>query len=410
MICCTRLIRGTLSLMGLALLAAPAQAAPYTLESAAARAVRDNPSLLVARASLEEAAARVLQAGVRSNPEWETEVRPNLEGREFSVSSGFSQRFPLTQRLRLEKQISESALALARMEVQLAERTLAFEVRASGVQWLALRQQQAILAKQITASRELAAAATRAAAAGESPSLEAAQLELATSQLELEILGAGTRLAALSGSLRQQMGLPPQDTISLSGSLGDPSAPTSASIQPERHLSWQMAQARENSAQQTIQLAKANRWEDLTVGVGLERSHTEDAGVGMERETMAVIRLSLPLPLKRTIAGHLAEAEAAARRSALETTAVAIRLRAEASAAQGEMKALAAQHREITGTLLPRTQTLENQFNQLAKSGQAPPGEALRTRQQRYALEASALEVLRDYHLARLRYQSAAGL
>jgi cobalt-zinc-cadmium efflux system outer membrane protein len=397
-----------LALAGSLLIMVQAPAASFSLESAADHAVKHNPSLQVARAALDEAAARVLQAGGFSNPEWETEVKPNLAGREFSVSTGISQRFPLTRRLHLEKAIAESALAIARLEVQLAERTLAFEVRAIGVQWLALHERQAILTKQTNAGRELAATATRTAATGESPPLEAAQLELAASQLSLETLQTKTRLATLTGSLRQQLGVAPGTPVTLRGTLAAPSVPPAAAIEPKRHLSWQMARARESTAQQSIQLVQANRWEDLTVGVGLERSHIDDAGVGMERETSAAVRFSLPLPLKRHIAGHLAETEAAARRTSLET-AIAARLRAEAGAAHSEMIALATLHRDIVTRLLPQTKALEDQFSKLVKNGQAPPGEVLRTRQQRFALEISALEASRDFHLARLRYQAAAG-
>lgn len=401
--------RGLLPLACPLLIMARAPAASFTLEAAVSHAIRYNPSLLVARATLDEAAARVLQAGRRSNPEWEIEVKPNLTGREFSVSSGIAQRFPLTRRLHLEKDISASALGMARMEVKLAERTLGFEVRTLGVHWLALQQHQAILAKQTGASHELAAASARTAAAGESASTEAAQLELATSQLSLETLQTNSRLATLTGSLRQQMGTSPGTPLVLTGNLSVPTLPEKPLLRPERHPSWQMAQLRESTARQNIQLVQASRWEDLTVGLGLERTHDDDAGAGMERGTAAVIRFSLPLPLKRHIAGHLAEAQAAARRTSLETGAVAARLATEADAAHDEMQALATLHGKITAKLLPETEALEKRFQQLAKAGQATLSEVLRTRQQRFALEASALDSRRDYHLARLRYESASG-
>ncbi|MDB6071012.1 MAG: TolC family protein, partial [Verrucomicrobiales bacterium] len=116
-----------------------AQARPFSPDSAAAYAIAHNPDLAVARATLDEARARVLQAGNLANPELETEVRPNLAGREFSAGITYSQRFPLTNRLRLEKALSLAAVKTAEIEIQANARTLAAEVKGVAVQGLSLK-------------------------------------------------------------------------------------------------------------------------------------------------------------------------------------------------------------------------------------------------------------------------------
>lgn len=399
------------ALLFLALLlgATSVPAATFSQESAAAYAIQHNPDLALARAAIDGATARALHAGGRNNPELEAEVRPNLAGREFSVSAGISQRFPFTHRLRMEKELSQTAISQARIEVQVAERELAFEIKSLVVQWLAVQQRQAILTKQSAASQELATATTRAAAVGETAPLEAAQLDLATSQLSLEALQLSTTAASLTSTLRAKLGAPPGETLNFTGALAAPTLTNPSSSPKPSHPARQLALNKEESARQGLPLAHAQRWEDLTVGVGYERSHIDDAGAGMERENSAVIRFSLPLPLKKNTAAHVAEAEANIRRSVLETQATTARLHHAASAALDEMKTLTDIHGQTVSKLLPQAEALEQRFTALLKSGQTTLAEVLRARQQRLALESTALDARRDFHLARLRYEAASG-
>ena len=397
----------------LALLSLPsmAGAGTYTPDSAASYALAHNPGLAAARLGVDQARARLLQAGGLSNPELESEVRPNLAGREFFLSVGFSQRFPLTHRLRLEKAVSSTGVALAESEVNAASRSLGTQVRELAIKLQALSARQEINRRQQAAARDLAAALTKAAAAGETPPLEAAQLELEVSRLAILSLQDTTERATLTGSLRPLLGCPATESIQITGTLPTPAIPPSSTVTtPAQHPDYQTALTKAEAARQAIDLARANRWEDLTVGVGYERSHNDDAGAGMERDNIAVLRFSLPLPLKKHNAGHLAEAVATAERSTLEAGATAARLRAEAAAALDEMKAFAAIYNETAAKLLPQAEALENRFNQLQKSGQATLPDVLRARQQRLTLESAGLDARRDFHLARLRYQAASGL
>src|SRR4029078_2395798 len=98
--------------------AAGLHAETFTIEGAVARAVRSNPDLTAARWGIEEARGRLWHSGRPSNPELETELKPNVRGREFSLSVGFMQKFPLTNRLFIERKVSETGLAIAEAEVR----------------------------------------------------------------------------------------------------------------------------------------------------------------------------------------------------------------------------------------------------------------------------------------------------
>ncbi len=397
-------------ILALTIVANGVMAADFTPESAAAYALQNNADLASARLGVDQAKARLLGSGLRRNPEIESEIRPNLAGREFSFSVGFSQRFPLTDRLRLEKAVSAGGVTLAENEVAGATRDLANGVRAVTLKIQALQERQGILTKQEKAARDLAASMAKTAAAGETPPLETAQLELEVSQITIMAMQLNAERASLTGALRPLLGCPPGVPIRITGSLPSPALPASSAINPSRHPSYQIALSKAEMARRSIELAKASRWEDLTVGVGYERSHQNDDPTGLGRDNLAILRFSLPLPFKKQSAGAIAESIATADRSTMEATAAAALIRAEAAGAFDEMKTLLAIHQQTTRQLLPQANELENRLTGLQKNGQAALPDVLRARQQRLAFESAALDAKRDFHLARLRYVAASGL
>ena len=98
----------------------PLRAESFTQDGAVAYALKNNPELAAARYSIGEARGRLLQSGRLANPELETDLKPNVRGREFSFGVGFVQRFPLTSRLRLERAISQAEVTAAEAEVRAA--------------------------------------------------------------------------------------------------------------------------------------------------------------------------------------------------------------------------------------------------------------------------------------------------
>jgi len=80
-----------------------AAAAAFTSESAVRHALANNVDLAAARLTVEEARGRLAKAGRLADPELESELKPDVRGREGVLGFGLTQRFPLTARLRLEK-------------------------------------------------------------------------------------------------------------------------------------------------------------------------------------------------------------------------------------------------------------------------------------------------------------------
>ena len=167
---------------------------------------------------------------------------------------------------------------------------------------------------------------------------------------------------------------------------------------------------RAEAARQTVglaQSAEAGRTSASALTASGER--TEDAPEGFSNDYFLGLKLSLPLPLWNRNEGRIAEASAAAaRRSRKPTRSPSI------SAAKPKPRAarwprsrkLVA---EIDDGLLPKAAQIEEQLRRLTAPARrrspkcsAPAPAASNSSQRR-------VDALRDYHLARVRYDAASG-
>lgn len=387
---------------------AAASAVTLPLDRAPAYAITHNPQLAAARLRIDEARGRLRQAGRFTNPELEAEYRQNVRTSEYGMEFTFKQKFPLTGRLRLEKAVSAAELAAAEAEVRNTERLLAAEVRTTAVQLLALRARHALTEKQLTNSRELTDFMTQRVRLGEAPATDAQQVDVEAAQLTADLLRLNAEQSALTASLRPLLGVPAQAAVEITGKLHEPNPADWRGATGERP-DFTAAQRQADAAQQQAALAKAQRWEDLEVGLLAGTDRTEDAPDGLQRDTMVGLRFSLPLPFWNRNEGRIAETAAAADRSRLEVDALASRLSAEATGTRAELRALAKLAVQLDAVLLPKSAQIETQLRSAYATGQAALTEVLRARDQRLQLRRQQLDALRDYHLALTRHAAATG-
>lgn len=378
------------------------------------RAVSRNPGLMAARFSVVEANGRLLQSGRPANPEIETELRPNVRGREFSFSAGFMQRFPLTNRLRLEKAVSQAEVDVAAAEVREAERLLAGEVRTAAVKILAVRAARDLRSALMAQAGEFVKAANKAADAAEGSALDAAQLELEQQQSQIELLRLEGERSSLTSTLKPLLGMNPDDALEITGSLTEPSFVTTekpAAADVRNRPDYQAAEARSEAARRNVDLQRQNRWEDAAFGVNASVERMEDAPEGLGTDGFIGLKFSIPLPFWNKNEGNIQAAEAASIRAGLQATAVAASIRAETATARSEMAAAALVFENASKVLLPRARELEEKLLEVYRK--AGPGSdlsaVLRARERRAALENARLEALRDYHLAEARMRTAMG-
>ena len=388
------------------------QATEITLsvDSAAAYAIKHNPSLAAARLRIEEARGRLEGAGRRPNPELEWELSKNVRTAEHGVGVAWMQKYPRTARLALEKAVSRAEVAAAEGEVRDSERKLAGEVRATAVGLLALEKERELRNLQIANNEELAAFMGKRVQAGEASAVDAAQIELESKQLNTQVLMLNVEKATLLGTLRPFLGIRSSDTVAISGGLSEPDGLPEKGAALSSRGDYRAAQANAEAARQSVELAKANKWEDIIVGVSLSHDRTEDAPDGLSRDTTVGFKVNMPLPLWNKNEGKIREAIATAKRTEKEIEAVSVQARAEAAAARAEMAALARIVSDIDGKLIPQAKQIEEQLRTSYAAGQTTLPEVIRARGKRFEFEAQRLDALRDYHLARAKHQTAIGI
>ncbi len=88
-----------------------------TLNSIGDRVRAQNPDLGAARVRIREAMGRHIQSGRLSNPELNVELSHDRRFRERGAEIGFSQRFPITNRLAIEKAVTAIELEAAEAEM-----------------------------------------------------------------------------------------------------------------------------------------------------------------------------------------------------------------------------------------------------------------------------------------------------
>ena len=399
-------ISSAVAILGLASLEAANSGLIVTFKNIPNRIRRDNPDLAAARLRIKEALGRMAQAGRLSNPEFEAGFEANHEFREGKAEFGLSQRFPVTNRLRLEKDISLIEVKAAEAEIREVERLLVAEARTALVDVLAFRQQRTLREQQADVSQQLAEFARKAADKGELSPIDAGQAKLESVRFASEIRQLQASEVVAIGKLKPLLGMKITDILNVSGEL-PPAALPAGGVDPGRRPDYQAAQLEAQAAAQGIELEKARRYDDIEAGIvgGLER--TEDAPEGFENEGIIGFRVKLALPFWDKNEGNIQAAEARAERKQKETVALAHNIRHEADAARKEMVEWSKMLREISDNLLPLAGKQATDAESAYREGLGDLQAVLRAREQQLQLGSSRIDALRNFHHARVRYDAA---
>lgn len=317
-----------------------------TPEAAATSALADNLELAAARFAIAQAQGRLQQAGLWPNPDWEMsrsrETSLDLNG-ESKFSTGFRQRFPITGRLGKAKAVARVDVAMAMAEVRNQERLLMGEVLLRSRELIVVREQlkanediQGVIRKLIEVSeRRLKVAEVSVA------DVNLARLELQKAQLaKAELLNQQETTRV---ELNRLLARAPDQPLEIIGAI-------EAGLDPARLLpvtrqavsnrpDHQLAALAVNRADAEIKLARAQKWEDWTVGFDYSRDRSIfEAPVGTKVDNFIGVSLSIPLPLWNKNQGRVSEAQATEQRARAELSALELRIRAEAQSAENRIR------------------------------------------------------------------------
>jgi cobalt-zinc-cadmium efflux system outer membrane protein len=196
------------------------------------------------------------------------------------------------------------------------------------------------------------------------------------------------------------------DSLNVTGSLPTATLPT-GTVDPRKRPDFRVAQLDAEAARQSVALEKTRRYDDIEAGfvAGLER--TEDAPEGLENAGIIGFRIKLALPFWDKNEGNIEAAQARAERKQKETNALAHNIRHEADSSRREMIEWNKMLHEINTTLLPLADHQADTAETGYREGFANLPAVLRAREQQLELADSRIEALRNFHLARVRFETA---
>ena len=386
------------------LIAAPSEILSF--EGISPRIRKYNPKLAAARFRIDEAIGLAKQSGRLSNPSLDTGISNNPRTNEGSLEIGFTQKFPLTRRLGIEKEISGTEIQAAEAEVKNVERLLIAEARKEFVMAVAIRDRKNLLKQQQDLATELANFIATKSKQGEISPLDAAQAKLASFKLTSQERQLITEETAILGKLRPLLGIAPEASITLSGYPSILPVSNDTTLQRPDLTS---AKLQVRAAESGIKLEQANRREDIELSLFAAGERNEDAPNGMANESIFGFKASIPLPFWNDNQGHIDAATARRNRKHQEVKTLANQIEHEAQTALTEIRQWTALLGELNEKLLPLAKEQSDLLEKAYQEGQADLQSVLNSRHQILELLSTQIDATRELHLANIRHQAARG-
>lgn len=339
---------------------AHAQSEALTIEQAWQLAEKANPTFRKAEAALLAALGESAEgrAVLFNNPSVSFDVgRRRIQDSDRSGSAsdwavGLSQTFEIAGQGRARREATHHALEATRQEIEEARRQLRAEVERRFVDVLALQVREEIERSAASLIENTASVVRKRVAAGEDSKLDGnlatVEAERARSQLgELQEQLVQAR-AALAGVIQWPQADLPKVSGSLSLSDAQYTLPDLVKAMQSRPA-LRALELREQSAQRRLDLERAARYPDITVGV----TQGKEGGLS-GRDRITSLGVSLPLPLFRQNAAGVGRAMSELTQSSVERTATLRNSRTELMALWERLDKLRSRVARTQDTVLPR--------------------------------------------------------
>jgi len=385
-----------------------------TSRDAVTLALQENQSLMAARTAIEQAGAYSQYAGKLDNPElklgYTSDRTFNDEG-EQSYSIGFEQRFPITNRLKLLKNVSTIEVKLAEAELRDQERLLIRDVESSVELISSLNQRLSLLESMITLQEGFAVFLEKRIENGEASNLDLNQVRVSLFSVKQEIQNLTKERNKALGTLRSLLGLEPGMGLEILTEQTWPSRlPEMPALEGEllqSHPEYQLKASLAEIARSQSALAKANRWADIAVEVFFEEERSVDVPIGLGRDRFFGIGVSIPLPLHDQNRGEIEASRFREQQIRYELNAVSLRLKNDAETLQRNAEATyrqATKYKESAVSLVE--QNLED-INNAYAAGQVDLGEVFRVQEQHLNIQTAQLELWHELKQILIEWRAA---
>jgi cobalt-zinc-cadmium efflux system outer membrane protein len=381
------------------------------------QALSGNKDLQAARFATSQARARLVQAGALPNPRLELANKNDAlfknEG-EYTASIGFSQQFPVAGRIARQKDVARVDVDLALAEIKEAEWKLAGDVANSFYVVVVLSRQVEARNRLIVFDQNLVDVARRRFGAA-----EVSEIDVNTAQLDLERVRQERALllsdkATQMDHLNLLLGRTTAQTLVLDEAL--PSTETFAALPElqrralERRPDLLSAVLKVARAHADTKLALSERWEDWTVGLGVERSRSVLEGVPPQPSNNSLaLSLSIPLPLADNKQGRIEETLASGAQANARIAALRHLIGSEVASNLAEVKRLQQAILDYQRSLIPMSERNLDLVQQSYGQGQLTITEVVQAARQQSDLNVTYLNTLNLYLQALAKLRTATG-
>jgi cobalt-zinc-cadmium efflux system outer membrane protein len=280
------------------------EASPLGLESLVQTALANNRDLQAARYAVWKAKGRLAQAGKWPNPELELSGLSDVVFRNDGAGAftvGLAQTFPLTARLALARESARVDVLRAIREIRERERLLIGKVRVTTIAILESQASAKALDGLLAAADKTANLAQERLAAGQGSLAERSLAFVDQRRIanELESARLNQNLALMD--LKTLLGLGAKDPLEISESLESATHKLGRQIdtQPSsiHRPDVDLLVLEEEKAGIEIDLARAEAWEGVRIGIQYTYDRNMDEPEGLGTDNFLGLGVSMPLPI-----------------------------------------------------------------------------------------------------------------
>jgi cobalt-zinc-cadmium efflux system outer membrane protein len=378
-----------------------------TLEQALLRARERAPSVLSARARVDEARARWSAASLlfRENPEVDGEAgRPSSgDDRSTQFEVGLLQNLELGGRRSARMGIAGAELASGVSEAENALREASRDVASAFFRALSAQERLSLAERAESIATEILEAARKRHGSGDVALLDVNLAKAASARARADTHAARAAQSAILGELRVLLGIPPEQPLRLEGELRRSrryhlkDLLAKAAERPDIRA----LQANRDAANAEIRLGHALSWPQF--GLGVRYKHEEGPSL-----VMGALRMTLPVFDHGQ--GVRAEASARVRRLELELEALRRAVHLEVRTALEIYDEQTAGLQELERNALPLIEENEALSRQGYEAGQISLAELLLVQREVLETRGDYLSRLLDAAIAATELEASAGV
>jgi len=392
-----------------------ASSTALTLADALTLAEQADPTLRATLAQVDAAQGDAAQASalLADNPQLSVDATrrdvPADGGldRRREWRAGLSQTFEVAGQQGLRREAANRALQAVRLEIDDQRRRLRADVGQRFYKVLALQRREALEAQAARLFDDTARAIEQRRAAGEDTRLDANVAVVEAERARNQLAAVEDALVQARSELAQPLQLPSGRLPEVTGSLEPGAVPYDEAALLEhlrRSPRLQALAARETSARARLELARAGRHPDVTVGLSVGREGGRDA-----RERLMTLSVSVPLPLFQHNAAAIGTASTASSQARIEREAAERDLPARLHAQWTRLENLRLRLERLQRAMVPALQANEALSQKSLQAGQIGLLDLIVTRRQSLDAQRDLVDAQLDYQTTRLALEADAG-